>query len=349
MELGKDFSLAELREQGFSAAYVALGAQHSVRLPHCGTPEEGFLDGLEFLRDAKAGRGVKLHGKVIVIGGGNVAVDVAKTAVRLGADSVRKVFLESRETMPAHAWECEEALEEGVRLIPSTATISFEVREGRVVQALCRRVERIDLDEKGRITPVLYEGTDFTLEADWVITAVGTGPDYGVFEGRPSMKPFHVGVRAGRLPRTLSGGIPVVAGGDFFSGPSSVIEAIAAGREGAMDIYRQLRKSRIFRKPSWRRIKIPKYPGYYDEPGMSTRKGMTKVDPEVRCESFCEVCESYDTGSAVEEAARCLRCCWPITKEKNPVAKPSPPLREAPLPVAPPTSGEAERETKEFF
>ena len=130
--LGRDFQLADLAAEGFAGAYLALGCQRTVRLPHCGPPEQGFLDGLELLKQAKRGSAQPLAGPVLVIGGGNVAMDVAKTALRLGASEVRVIFLETRETMPAHTWECDEALAEGVMLVPASATVSFEISDGRV-------------------------------------------------------------------------------------------------------------------------------------------------------------------------------------------------------------------------
>jgi NADPH-dependent glutamate synthase beta subunit-like oxidoreductase len=334
--LGEDFSFRDLEEEGFSALYLALGAQRTVRLPHCGTEEEGFLDGIEFLRGAKSGEAESLHGHVLVIGGGNVAVDVAKTAVRLGGEKVTKVFLETKETMPAHQWECEEAVEEGVNLVPASATISFEKKDGRVASALCRRVERIEFDENRRIRPIFEEGSDFTLQADWVITAVGTGPDYSILPDAPKLKPLRKGARAGRFRHPEVPALPIVIGGDYFAGPASVIEAIAAGYEGALDIYRLLGKFSFFRLPRWNRIKPIRYPGYLDEEEKARRFAMTKVDPEVRCESFCEVCEAYDGKAAENEAARCLRCNWPMlpvtVRRRHPEAMP--PVAEPPEPEA---------------
>lgn len=348
-KLGDTFSLEDLGREGYSAAYLALGAQKSVRLPHCGSREEGFLDGLDFLREAKKGGGAKLNGHVLVIGGGNVAVDVAKTAVRLGAESVCKIFLETRETMPAHHWECEEAMEEGVRLIPASATISFEKQGGRVVSALCRKVERIDFDEKGRISPVLSEGTDFSLEADWVITAVGTFPDYGIFSSRPQPKPLRKGVRAGRVDAKESQGIPALLGGDFFAGPASVIEAVAAGYEASLEICRLLGKRSFLRAPRWNRMRPVRFPNYVDSPARAERKHYVKADPEIRCESFCEVCEAYDMTAATEEAARCMRCSWPIRSPR----RHSPQAASVVAPPPPPEPAAVEEpdvpKTKEFF
>jgi NADPH-dependent glutamate synthase beta subunit-like oxidoreductase len=349
MRLGEAFGLEDLRQEGFAAAYLALGAERSVRLPHCGTKEEGFLDGLDFLRSAKAGEGEKLFGNVLVIGGGNVAVDVAKTAVRLGGETVKKIFLESRETMPAHHWECEEAVEEGVELIPAGATISFEKKNGRVSSALCRKVERIDFDENGRIRPVLMEGTDFVLDVDWVVTAVGTGPDYSVLSSPPKVKPLRRGARAGRLRTDDAKGLPVVIGGDYFSGPASVIEAVAAGYEASLEIYRAMHKSSFLRRPVWNRMRRIRFPNYVDRPEKARRKHPAKVDPEVRCESFCEVCEVYDSAVAESEAARCMRCSWPIRSPRKAPSGPAPPVEPLKAPeAAVPAETEAPK-TKEFF
>jgi NADPH-dependent glutamate synthase beta subunit-like oxidoreductase len=227
--LGRDFQLADLAAEGFAGAYLALGCHRTVRLPHCGTPEQGFHDGLELLRQAKRGGGERLSGPVLVIGGGNVAMDVAKTALRLGASEVRVICLETRETMPAHTWECEEALAEGIMLVPASSTVSFEITEGRVASALCKRVQRIELDEKKRIRPVLWDGTDFTLPAATVLTAVGSGPDYGVLPAPPARTPAWKGAFIGRLAGAPGVSIPVFYGGDYLTGPASVIQAIAAG------------------------------------------------------------------------------------------------------------------------
>jgi NADPH-dependent glutamate synthase beta subunit-like oxidoreductase len=312
--LGKDFQLADLEAEGFAGAYLALGAQRTVRLPHCGTPEQGFVDGLEFLRAGKLGTAGRLSGDALVIGGGNVAMDVAKTALRLGATTVRVIFLETRETMPAHSWECEEALEEGIILIPAAATISFEHRDGRVAAALCRRVQRIELDENRRIRPVYWEGTDFTLAADTVITAVGSGPDYGFLSGPPPRTPLARGLFVGRLPAQPGVAIPVFYGGDYLSGPASVIQAIAAGYQAANALHGVLGKVRYLRLVPWNRMRRVRLTGYTDAPAWRGRVPVVREEPADRCTSFCEICHVYPDDGAVAEAGRCLRCRWKITK-----------------------------------
>jgi NADPH-dependent glutamate synthase beta subunit-like oxidoreductase len=333
--LGQDFQLADLAAEGYAGAYLALGCTRTVRLPHCGTPEQGFLDGLELLRKAKLGFAQPLSGEVLVIGGGNVAMDVAKTALRLGAAAVRVIFLETRDTMPAHSWECDEALAEGVMLVPASATVSFEVRDGRVASALCRRVQRIEFDEKKRIRPVLWEGTDFTLPAVTVLTAVGSSPDYGIFKVPPPRTPAWKGAFVGRLPATPELTIPLFYGGDYLSGPTSVIQALAAGYQAAEGLYRALGKVRYARLPHWNRMRRMRFTGYADTPALRRRNQMATEEPEKRCTSFCEICHVYPAKDAIAEAERCLRCRWTIAKQPKPQRTPQ--IRVPTLGGAPPS------------
>ncbi|HWR96983.1 MAG TPA: FAD-dependent oxidoreductase [Candidatus Methanoperedens sp.] len=323
--LGKDFQLADLQAEGFAAAYLALGCQRTVRLPHCGTPEQGFHDGLELLVRAKRGAAERLAGEVLVIGGGNVAMDVAKTALRLGAAAVRVIFLETRETMPAHVWECEEALAEGIMIVPASATVSFEIREGRVASALCKRVQRIEFDEKKRLRPVLWEGTDFTLPATTVLTAVGSGPDYGWLPAPPPRTRAWKGAFVGRLGGPPGCTIPVFYGGDYLTGPASVIQAIAAGYQAAEALYRTLGKVRLLRGPHWNLMRRVRFTGYADTPRLRLRNQVAMCEPAERCTSFREICAVYPEQEALAEAARCLRCRWTI--DKPPQAPRTPQLR----------------------
>jgi NADPH-dependent glutamate synthase beta subunit-like oxidoreductase len=331
--LGKDFQLADLAAEGFAGVYLALGCQRTVRLPHCGPPEQGFLDGLDLLRQAKLGTAQRLAGPVLVIGGGNVAMDVARTAMRLGASEVRVIFLETRETMPAHIWECDEALAEGVMLVPASATVSFDVTGGRVAAAQCKRVQRIELDEKKRIRPVLWEGTDFTLPAATVLTAVGSGPDFGIFPAPPSRKPAWKGAFVARVAAPgLT--VPVFFGGDFLTGPASAIQAIAAGYHAAGALYRALGKVRYARLPHWNRMRRVRFTGYADTPPLRVRRQMEMDEPAERCTSFCELCHVYPERDAVAEAERCLRCRWIISPP--PKTPRTPQIRAPKLPGAAP-------------
>src|SRR5574341_271848 len=130
--IGRDFTLEDLANEGYEAVLVSVGTGEALRLPGAGGEEEGFYDALSFLARVSRGHTVRLHGRVVVIGGGNVAIDVSRVAIRMGAEDVTIACLESRETMPAFSWEVEEAEAEGVKLLPSVAVKKFEMRDGRV-------------------------------------------------------------------------------------------------------------------------------------------------------------------------------------------------------------------------
>ena len=267
--LGRDFQLADLAAEGFAGAYLALGCQRTVRLPHCGPPEQGFLDGLDLLKQAKLGTAQPLAGPALVIGGGNVAMDVAKTALRLGASEVRVIFLESRETMPAHTWECDEALAEGVMLVPASATVSFEVtRRARGVGPVPARAAHRDRREKAH--------PPRALGRDGIHAAGGDRAHRGRL--LPGLR--HASPRRRRAPRSGRGrswgasrrppglAIPVFYGGDYLSGPASVIQAIAAGYQAAEGLYRALGKVSYTRLPHWNRMRRVRFTGYADTPAL---------------------------------------------------------------------------------
>ncbi len=316
--LGKDFTLADLRHEGFSAVFLGVGATRSIRLPHCGKPEEGFLDGREFLEKALSPQGFPLHGSVLVIGGGNVAVDVARTAARCGASQVSMICLETRETMPAHSWEIAEAVREGVTLYPAGSTISFETAGDRVCRANCQEVERIDKDPQGRIKPVLSGKPAYQLSADWVITAVGSATDWSCLGGkRPAMELLHTKVPVARLAEPgADPNHPVLLGGDAVKGPASVIEAIASGREAAIWLYRRLVGSPPISILYRTRREMHPFPNYEDCPDKRRRRPQTEA-PEAARSGFGEVYQGFPEEVGREEADRCLRCDWPLISEKK--------------------------------
>lgn len=339
--LGRDFSLRDLQEEGFSGAYLALGAMRSVKLPHTGDESQGFLDGREFLERVVIGGGMELSGDVLVIGGGNVAMDVARSALRSGADNVRIICLEKRpeprerrfhyeaeewteikpgdtgEYMPAWPWELDDTMEEGVEIIDGGAAVSFDMEEGRVVQARCQKVENINIDDQGRLIPVLEDGSHFNVKANWVVTAVGASPDYSYIDGPPSGRSL-----SDELPLTLLSSenglsIPVLTGGDFVRGPASVIEGISAGREAAMYMYHEIvgdppvsirfRRRLIYRP--W-----ANYPDSLDK--RMKRKQLVNSSARVN-KTFGEVYAGFEKKAAREEADRCMRCDWPLVRESK--------------------------------
>lgn len=184
--IGRNLSLEDIKNQGYKAVFVAIGAQNPKRLPIEGTDADGVLYGIPFLKSVKAKQEVRIGEKVIVIGGGNVAIDCAKSSLRLGAKEVHLVCLETRDLsskdrMPAHNWEIEEADEEGVIFHPCRGPKRIFSEDGKVVgleTLVCSSV----FDAQGRFRPKLEEGTDATLNGDTIIIAIGQEPDFTGFE-----------------------------------------------------------------------------------------------------------------------------------------------------------------------
>ncbi|MGD8353777.1 MAG: FAD-dependent oxidoreductase, partial [Pseudomonadota bacterium] len=341
MKLGEDFSLEEIERRGYHGIYLAMGAMRPIILPHTGDEKEGFMDGREFLEKVVTGGGVELSGDVLVIGGGNVAVDVARSAVRSGADKVRLICLEklpepeekkfvyeknewrrvrveeTGEFMPAHRWEIDEAQAEGVQVIDCAATLSFETGSGRVTEALCLEVGKIDRDSRGRLVPILKDGTEFTVKTDWVITAVGSVPDFNFMGGVPETRPVLEGIPLVTIQEDIGVGVPVLAGGDMAAGPASVIEAIAAGKEAALYFYRSLVGSPgVSIRYRTRRLMEP-WANYPDSPDRRTRRLEITLSHEARISAFTEVSSGFAEKMAREEADRCMRCDWPLMRESK--------------------------------
>lgn len=307
--LGRDFTLDDLAAQGYEAVLVTIGTGEALRLPGAGTEAEGYYDALSFLAQVSRGRPVRLSGRIVVIGGGNVAVDVSRVAIRLGAQDVTIVCLESRETMPAFPWETAEAEAEGVKLVPSVAVKRFLNRAGRVAGFEALRVERIEFDAKGRIVPRTVLGSEFEIQADTVIMAIGSRSEWAPLPEIAARKPVdpahHVSrllFRDGRLR------IPVYACGDCVRGPGTVVEASASGRAAALNIYEQLRvqdvKSARF-EDNYRRRREPQVA---DRPEWRVRRRPERLSPEESRRTFKEVEKRLTGQDAHHEAERCARC-----------------------------------------
>lgn len=249
VEVGKDVSLNELRAQGYEAFYLAIGAQAGRKIGVEGEDAEGVISGVEFLRDVNSGNGPKLNGSVVVIGGGNVAIDVARTAVRVAADEgsgdgvkspaakVEMFCLESRGEMPALGEEITEAMEEGIAINNSWGPKRIMVKDGRVVGVEFKKCVSV-FDENRRFNPRYDETQTVLVKADYVLLSVGQGIDWGnlVENSKIVLNPNRT-VKAD--PVTYQTDEPdVFAGGDAYSGPKFCIDAIAAGKQGAISIHR---------------------------------------------------------------------------------------------------------------
>jgi NADH-quinone oxidoreductase subunit F len=309
--LGRDFTIEDLFRQGYKAVFLALGAQRDQKLNISGEEAEGVLPGIDFLRRVNLGEKIPLSGKVAVIGGGNVAFDAARTALRLGAAEVSIVYRRTRDEMPANEEEIEEAEHEKIKLLYLLAPTRVMNVNGRVGGLECQRMELGDFDAGGRRRPVPVKGSEFVLQVDWVIPAIGYVPD---LSGLPQGDGF-TATKAGTLsvdPLTLATHLPgVFAGGDLVTGPSTVVEAMAGGFQAAVSIDRflkgqDLRLDRVFKAEG--RAEVPRWEDGREEETEKPRAAMGALQVDRRVCTFEEVNLGFDEETAIREAKRCLRC-----------------------------------------
>ena len=350
--VGSKKKLEQLKKEGFAAVFVATGAPLSKVLDIPGIEAEGVLKGVEFLHQVNtagpepgqvsAERGViassgeaqsiLLEGVVTVIGGGNVATDVARTARRLGAKKVRIVCLESRREMPAYPWEIQESLEEGVEIHSGWSPRQVKSREGRVSALTCARCTSV-FDLEGRFAPAVDPEITEEFPTDCLIIAIGQNSDPGVLAGltgpegrersggsdkladsKGSDGPKEAKVVAtGRGnailadPRTLQTGVEwLFAGGDVVSGPASAVEAVAAGHAAAESIGRYLEGKDLRENREWAPPHIADIPKRPFE--NKARAIMPTLDPKKRIRGFESFELGFDEQTAREEALRCLNC-----------------------------------------
>ncbi len=308
-----NFTVEDIRRSGFEAIFIAAGAQRSQRIGIPGEIEdlEGFYHGLRFLRDVKVGKPVRIGRRVAVIGGGNVALDASRTSLRLGADEVDIFYRRSREEMLVTEVEYNEALAEGVRINFLVSPTRIVSDKWKVTGLQCIRMRLAEPDASGRRRPIPIPGSEFFVEADTVIAAVGQAPDLSFLPPDSALERTRwerLVVDENRLATNLPG---VFAGGDFVSGPGMVIDAIAAGRRAAIAIEKYLRgdTSRVEiydLKPSAIEEVISKEEEETWEPQF--RPEMTRLPIEERKRSFKETELGFSEEKARQEAKRCLRC-----------------------------------------
>ena len=236
-EVGKDVSLDDLRKQGFRAFYLAIGAQGGRKLGLENEDAKGVIAGVEFLRDVNLGKKSALHGKVIVIGGGNVAIDVARTAVREGAESVAMYCLEARNEMPALDEEIEEALEEDIVINNSWGPKRIISKDGKVTGIELKKCVSV-FDKDKKFNPKYDENETITVDADFVLLSVGQSIDWGglLTDSAVVLNRNNTAQADSFTYQTAQS--DVFVGGDAYTGPKFAIDAIAAGKQAAISIHR---------------------------------------------------------------------------------------------------------------
>ena len=306
---GKDATFSSLEKEGFQAVLVAVGSWEAVRLPGEGGEDKGFNDALSFLTRIRKRRPPHLRGRVVVIGGGNVAIDVARSAIRMGAADVTIACIESRETMPALPWEVEDAVAEGAKLLPGTAVKRFALADGRVAGFEALKVERVDIDPQGRVAPRTISGSEFEVPADTVVTAIGSRTNLSFLPGDAVRKAVDPDRHVFRLQ--FPGGeprIPVYLCGDCVRGPGTVVEASASGRAAALNIFEELCVEEVDRaryRDNYRRRHEAQVT---DRPEWRVRRKAERLSPEAARRTFDEVDKSFTERCAHEESERCARC-----------------------------------------
>jgi len=301
---GKDFTLDSLKKDGFVSVFVGIGLHGGRKLGVENEDAEGVLQGVDFLRDVGLGKEVEIGEDVLVVGGGNVAIDVALTAKRKGAKNVTLICLERREEMPAWEHEIEEALESEIKIVNSFGPKSFFIDKSSKVSGIDFKTCTAVFDENGRFSPSYDEDACQPFFGDTVIVSIGQSTVLdGIREQGIETTPPG-GIKAD--PVTLQTSVEwVFAGGDAFYGPKSVVDAVACGKEAAESIHRYINGLDLAegREKQWE----------FEKPDVSLEavKPRTKVrclDPEARECNFLEVSFGFNEEEAKTEADRCLRC-----------------------------------------
>lgn len=312
IKIGEDLSLEELREQGYAAILLASGAQRSARLPIAGVELPGVYYALPLLRQVNLSGGVEFKGRVVVIGGGAVALDAARVAKRLGAEEVVVMCLEAREDMPAFSWLIDAAEGEGVKIEARRAPQRIAERAGgKGLEIEYRKVATTWLDEEGRISWKLEEGegSEGRIEADSVVIAIGQGVEVGYAE-ESRVKVSGRGAFAVDEETLATNVEGIFAAGDAVVVRGTVVEAIAAGHEAAESIDRYLRGEDLKAGRRGERKEVLKIDPK-ERSGWLTLKSrweMPVLSSKDAVRSFNEVELGYTQAQAVEEAKRCLNC-----------------------------------------
>ena len=322
--LGPGLGFEELAGLGYAATFIATGSHRGVGLKIAGLEAGRSLTGVEFLREVNMGRAPEMTGrKVLVLGGGNVAIDCARTALRLGAAEARLACVESRENMPAFAEEIEEAEQEGIILHPAKAFTRAVFGDSRNTGMECLDVESMEFDLDGVLRLDSVRGSEQVIPFDVVIQAVGQAPDTGYLEAAGGLKLTPKGaieVNPETLETSRRG---VFAGGDAVSPAGTVIQAIAAGQRAAVYMDRYLKGEVLGGGAGGSPVKaadmVVEIP---PETARAPRQRMPYLAPTQRRRGFAEVALGFEAAAAQAEAQRCLNCAGSLCRDACPYGAP---------------------------
>ena len=309
VEVGKDVTIEDLREQGYKGFYAAIGCQRGRKPGISGENAEGAYTAVDFLRKAGGSESFPLEGDVVVVGGGNVAIDAARVSSRCTDAKISMFCLETREKMPASNEEIEEALEEGIELNCGWGPKEILEEDGHVRGVVLKKCTRV-FDAQGRFSPEYDENDTVTVPCRHVIFSVGQAIDWGHM-----LDNLHVELRpnGGALANKLTyqtSEPDIFVGGDVYTGPKFAIDAIAAGREGAVSLHRYVhenctltigRNRRDFIELDKENIKVETYDS-------SSRQIPPKADVKEQAKTFRDLSQSLSEEQVKKETSRCLSC-----------------------------------------
>ncbi len=309
VEIGKDITIEELREQGYRGFYVAIGCQRGRKPGITGENAKGAYAAVDFLREAGAKESFALEGDVVVVGGGNVAIDAARISSRCVDAKISMFCLEQRENMPASKEEIAEALEEGIELNCGWGPKEVLEEDGKVAGVVFKKCIRV-LDEQGRFSPEYDEEQTVTIPCKHVIFSVGQAIEWGdMLDNLDLKRRPNGGALADKLTYQTSEP-DIFVGGDVYTGPKFAIDAIAAGREGAISLHRYVHENCTLTIGRNRRdfVELDKNNISVDSYDTSKRQIPAKADEKVQAATFRDLSHSLTEEQVKAETSRCLSC-----------------------------------------
>lgn len=309
VEIGKDITIEELREQGYKGFYVAIGCQRGRKPGITGENAKGTYAAVDFLREAGAKESFALEGDVVVVGGGNVAIDAARISSRCVDAKISMFCLEQRENMPASEEEIAEALEEGIELNCGWGPKEVLEEDGKVAGVVFKKCIRV-LDEQGRFSPEYDEEQTVTIPCKHVIFSVGQAIEWGnMLDNLDLKRRPNGGALADKLTYQTSEP-DIFVGGDVYTGPRFAIDAIAAGREGAISLHRYVDENCTLTIGRNRRdfVELDKNNISVDSYDTSKRQIPAKADEKAQAATFRDLSHSLTEEQVKAETSRCLSC-----------------------------------------
>jgi NADPH-dependent glutamate synthase beta subunit-like oxidoreductase len=318
-KLGRDFTLEDLQKWGFASVFLGIGCLQGKKMNIPGEDLPGVYDAIEYLRRINLGDKGRIGAKVIIVGGGNSAIDAARISLHMGYQDVTLVYRRTRKEMPASSWEVDEAEHEGVRFRFLSQPVRVVEKNGKAAGLQCLAMELGEPDASGRRAPVAKPGSEHVIEADVIVAAVSQGTEIDYFRGVAGLEITKWGTFKVDED-TMQTSVPwIFAGGDAATGPDSIIASVATGRKGACGIDKHLHGGRGTVDHSrfetmLKMRKIIDALGCTDKSEWNTdlsgdpRAAMPSLPVGNRANSFVEVDFGFDEATALSEASRCLRC-----------------------------------------